>query len=56
MLKTILQKLPIDVLKIDKAFINSLEEMKVTLHIIEIAHTLGIKMAAEGIETERLVD
>ncbi|EGB7051671.1 TPA: EAL domain-containing protein [Salmonella enterica subsp. enterica serovar Enteritidis] len=46
-----LQKLPIDVLKIDKAFINSWEGMTITPHIIEIAHTLGIKMVAEGIET-----
>ncbi|EDT1338883.1 EAL domain-containing protein [Salmonella enterica subsp. enterica serovar Enteritidis] len=48
-----LQKLPVNVLKIDKAFINSWEDMQITPHIIEIAHSLNLQMVSEGIETEK---
>lgn len=48
-----LQKLPVDVLKIDKSFINSWEDMQITPHIIEIAHSLNLKMVSEGIETDK---
>ncbi|HCD5425368.1 TPA: EAL domain-containing protein [Klebsiella aerogenes] len=48
-----LQKLPVDVLKIDKSFINSWESMQITPHIIEIAHSLHLQMVSEGIETEK---
>lgn len=46
-----LEKLDVDVLKIDKSFVDALEYMKVTPHIIEMAKTLNIAMVAEGIET-----
>jgi sensor c-di-GMP phosphodiesterase-like protein len=50
----------LDVLKIDKMFVDSFEEesptTKVAFHIIEIARTLGLEMIAEGVETERQRD
>ncbi len=46
-----LQNLAVDVLKIDKSFVDALEYQKVMPHIIEMAKTLDIAMVAEGIET-----
>lgn len=48
-----LQNLDVDVLKIDKSFVDALEYKNVTPHIIEMAKTLKLKMVAEGIETIR---
>lgn len=48
-----LQNLDVDVLKIDKSFVDALEYKNVTPHIIEMAKTLKLKMVAEGIETTR---
>ncbi|HGB4374028.1 TPA: EAL domain-containing protein, partial [Salmonella enterica subsp. enterica serovar Birkenhead] len=45
------QKLPVDILKIDKSFIDNWSNMQLTPHIIEIANTLNLKMVSEGIET-----
>lgn len=47
-----LQDLDVDILKIDKSFVDALEYNNVTPHIIEIAKTLKLQMVAEGIETE----
>lgn len=47
-----LQDLDVDILKIDKSFVDALEYNNVTPHIIEIAKTLNLEMVAEGIETE----
>lgn len=47
-----LQDLDVDILKIDKSFVDALEYNNVTPHIIEIAKTLKLEMVAEGIETE----
>ncbi|MEX3961937.1 EAL domain-containing protein [Paraburkholderia sp. EG286B] len=51
-----LQDLPVDGIKIDRAFIRSLasgEEMnKIVPHIIEMARSLDLLMVAEGVETE----
>jgi len=47
-----LQNLDVDVLKIDKCFVDALEYKNVTPHIIEMAKALNIAMVAEGIETE----
>ncbi|MEM6646512.1 MAG: bifunctional diguanylate cyclase/phosphodiesterase [Bacteroidota bacterium] len=51
-----LHALPVDALKIDGSFIERLaEEAKASVivqAIIDMAHTLGLKVVAEGIETE----
>ncbi|WP_253256746.1 EAL domain-containing protein [Stenotrophomonas sp. VV52] len=50
-----LQQLPLDALKIDKSFIDSIgthsATSPVTSHIIDMARTLGLFTVAEGIET-----
>jgi sensor c-di-GMP phosphodiesterase-like protein len=51
-----LQSLPVDCLKIDKAFIDALgddaESSGVAPHIIRMAHALDLRVIAEGIEHE----
>jgi len=46
-----LQNLDVDVLKIDKAFVDALEYNTVAPHIIDMAKHLHLEMVAEGIET-----
>jgi diguanylate cyclase (GGDEF)-like protein len=50
-----LQKLPISTLKIDRSFIqnleNTLHNQKIVEATINLAHTLGLDVVAEGIET-----
>ncbi|BFM17137.1 hypothetical protein R50073_33200 [Maricurvus nonylphenolicus] len=49
-----LRKLPIDYLKIDRSFISTLDEDReskaITASVIKLAHTLNIKVIAEGVE------
>jgi diguanylate cyclase (GGDEF)-like protein len=49
-------KLPVDVLKIDRAFIvnmeNSAESKAIVTVIISLAHALNLKVVAEGVESE----
>jgi diguanylate cyclase (GGDEF)-like protein len=51
-----LSRLPLDSVKIDRAFIHGLaaspEDASVVATIISLAHTLGLKVVAEGVETE----
>jgi EAL domain-containing protein (putative c-di-GMP-specific phosphodiesterase class I) len=51
-----LKKLPADVLKIDKSFVKGLEEndedTAIAGMVVELAHTLGMKVIAEGVETD----
>ena len=51
----VLRQLPLDVLKLDRAFVLGLAEDPVDRRlarlIIDIAHTLGLSVTAEGIET-----
>ncbi|HYE37074.1 EAL domain-containing response regulator [Methylocaldum sp.] len=55
-----LQRLPIDALKIDRSFIQNIHtsasDMTITKAIISLAHSLGIKVIAEGIENSRHLD
>ncbi|MDD1607390.1 MAG: EAL domain-containing protein [Methylococcaceae bacterium] len=50
-----LKLFPLDVLKIDKSFINDIpqyqSDREITATIIAIAHTLHLKVLAEGVET-----
>ena len=51
-----LQQFPFDTLKIDACFIRNIESNEVnaviTKTVIEMAHKLGLKVVAEGVETE----
>jgi EAL domain-containing protein (putative c-di-GMP-specific phosphodiesterase class I) len=51
-----LKKFPLNTLKIDKAFIDDIATSSVDRHmtaaIIDIAHNLGLKVVAEGVEHE----
>jgi diguanylate cyclase (GGDEF)-like protein len=51
-----LQKLPVDELKIDRSFIVAADQdpdnRAVVRTIIELGHSLGLKIVAEGVETE----
>jgi diguanylate cyclase (GGDEF)-like protein/PAS domain S-box-containing protein len=51
-----LKRLPADAIKIDRSFVKGLgehvEDTAVVRMIIELAHTLGLEIIAEGVETE----
>ncbi len=47
-----LEDLDVDILKIDKSFVDALEYKTVTPHIIEMAKTLKLEMVAEGVENQ----
>lgn len=53
-----LKKLPVDELKIDKSFVIGLDNDKsndaIVRSTIDLAHNLGLKVVAEGIETEEV--
>jgi EAL domain-containing protein (putative c-di-GMP-specific phosphodiesterase class I) len=50
-----LKRFPLNVLKIDKSFIDDIpkskDDMEITATIIAMGHTLGFKVLAEGVET-----
>jgi diguanylate cyclase (GGDEF)-like protein len=52
-----LEALPISSIKIDRSFIHGLrpesQKCEVVGAIVELAHTLGLRVVAEGVETER---
>jgi diguanylate cyclase (GGDEF)-like protein len=51
-----LKRFPLDVLKIDKSFVDEIpdqrDDMEIANTVIAIGHTLGFKVLAEGVETE----
>jgi diguanylate cyclase (GGDEF)-like protein len=51
-----LRSLPADILKIDRSFVGDLPEGRsastLISSIVELAHTLGLEVVAEGVETE----
>jgi diguanylate cyclase (GGDEF)-like protein len=51
-----LTQMPIDTLKIDKSFIDNIcineKDVQIAETIIQLAHSLSIKVVAEGVETE----
>jgi c-di-GMP phosphodiesterase Gmr len=55
-----LQKLPLDVLKIDRSFIVDMignkDSQAIVSTILSLASTLGMKTTAEGIETQQISD
>jgi diguanylate cyclase (GGDEF)-like protein/PAS domain S-box-containing protein len=55
-----LVRLPVDTIKIDRSFISTMTErqdhIEVAAAIISMAHSLGLKTVAEGVETERQRD
>jgi len=55
-----LQKLPINILKIDQSFIRNMDENKESQKLIDtiinLAHSLGLQTIAEGVETNFQLD
>lgn len=51
-----LQAMPVDILKVDQSFVMRMEEDQESKAIVEmviaLAHTLGLSVVAEGVETE----
>lgn len=51
-----LHRFPVDILKVDRSFINRIEDQDNGLRIVEatlaMAHSLGMQVVAEGVETE----
>lgn len=51
-----LQRFPVDRIKVDRSFVTDIdsnpEQQKVTRAMIDLAHSLGVKALAEGVETK----
>ncbi|MEK6599385.1 MAG: EAL domain-containing protein, partial [Deltaproteobacteria bacterium] len=55
-----LQTLPVDEIKIDKSFVLNMmtdeSSMKIVRSTIELAHSFGLKVVAEGVESREILD
>ncbi|HZR46936.1 MAG TPA: EAL domain-containing protein, partial [Candidatus Manganitrophaceae bacterium] len=55
-----LQKLPVDKIKVDKSFVIHMTrnrgDAQIVHSTIELAHNLGLKVVAEGVETEEILN
>ena len=55
-----LQRFPLDILKIDKSFVDELGDgqggAEIVAAVIKLAHALGLQVIAEGVETELQLD
>jgi diguanylate cyclase (GGDEF)-like protein/PAS domain S-box-containing protein len=55
-----LQQLPVDTLKIDRSFVQNIKvenkDFEIAKTIINLAHSLGLEVIAEGIETDQQVE
>ena len=55
-----LQRFPLDVLKVDKSFVDELgvsaEGSEIVSAVINLAHALGLRVVAEGVETEQQLE
>jgi diguanylate cyclase (GGDEF)-like protein len=53
-----LKRLPIDAVKIDKSFVQQMQQdendMMIVQSIIDLAHNMGLEVVAEGVETEHV--
>jgi len=54
-----LQRFPLDVLKVDRMFVQELDTgsgREIVAAVISLAHTLGLEVVAEGVETEQQLE
>lgn len=54
-----LEELPIDYIKIDQSFVQNMDKSKsnkIVKTTIKLAHELGMKVVAEGVETKEILD
>jgi EAL domain-containing protein (putative c-di-GMP-specific phosphodiesterase class I) len=55
-----LTRMPLDIVKIDRSFVANLSkadaDVKIISAIVNMAHELGLKVIAEGVETQQEAD